>query len=429
MKTLLILVALLGLSAAAVFKHTLKHVKSGREKMMADGTYGAYVGWKNRQRVMRTLLNKNHFTEPEKDYSDTVYVAEVDIGTPPQTFKLVMDTGSSNLWVTSKSCGGGGGCTGSCDPSSWLCSFLCSKPSCCNSLTTKAADPCANKTKYDSSASSTYVKDGRSFSIQYGTGSCSGILDKDIACLGPKASGPCYATQVFGAATHLASFFAGQPLDGICGMAWPEIAVDHVTPPIQNVLSQFDKPLFTVWMTALGQGATGVTGGQITYGAYDTTNCNMQADGTGVSWASLTSTTYWQYKMTGISAKSYSHNTAAQTISDTGTSFLATPEAVFNGIGKALGGTYDSQYQLYFMGCKANPGTIDIQIAGKTYSITNKNYIVPAGDGTGRCLLAVQAFGGGGFGPSYIFGDTFIRQFCNVFDVGNKRIGFAAAKH
>lgn len=31
--------------------------------------------------------------------------------------------------------------------------------------------------------------------------------------------------------------------------------------------------------------------------------------------------------------------------------------------------------------------------------------------------------------PLWILGDTFIRPFCNVYDIGKKRIGFAKAHH
>lgn len=32
---------------------------------------------------------------------------------------------------------------------------------------------------------------------------------------------------------------------------------------------------------------------------------------------------------------------------------------------------------------------------------------------------------GGSFGPTWIFGDPFIRQYCQIYDIGNERIGFA----
>ena len=41
---------------------------------------------------------------PLKDYMNTQYFIEVELGTPVQKFTVVPDTGPSNLWVYSSKC-------------------------------------------------------------------------------------------------------------------------------------------------------------------------------------------------------------------------------------------------------------------------------------------------------------------------------------
>jgi hypothetical protein len=426
----LILVALLGLASAAVYQHELSKIESKRTKMIKAGTWPAYRKYKEFLRLAKSPHNLKSVAQNVNDYEDVEYIGNITIGTPDQTFLVILDTGSANLWVPDTTCGNGSSsnCQDFCSQDEEICELICD-PSCCtgkkNAFTKKVvpapkASACATKRKFDSTKSSTYVSNGQQWSIQYGTGSANGFLGQDTVRFGDAGGSQLVVpTTVFGQATSIATFFAQDPIDGILGLAFQSLAVDNVPPPLVNAISQglLDMPLFTVYLQEKGN-VDNVRGGVYTYGGLDSAHCSSTVD-----YVPLTSATYFQFQMDSIGIGSYSSSQGWDVISDTGTSFIGGPQEITDAMANAVGAQYDDQYGTYFIDCSANIGQTKITIGGKQYAIDAKQVLVDAGNG--QCEFAFFPFQSGGFGPSWILGDPWIRQYCNVYGLGQSNIGFA----
>jgi saccharopepsin len=140
--------------------------------------------------------------------------SEIQLGTPPQTFKVVLDTGSSNLWVPSSECG---------------------------------SIACYLHQKFDSSASSTYKRNGSEFAIKYGSGSLSGFVSKDNLQIGDlKVKGQDFAE----ATSEPGLAFAFGRFDGILGLGFDTISVNRIVPPFYNMIHQglLDEPVFAFYL-------------------------------------------------------------------------------------------------------------------------------------------------------------------------------------
>ncbi|KAK6035962.1 hypothetical protein COOONC_26533, partial [Cooperia oncophora] len=56
---------------------------------------------------MAKISRADAVSTPVIDYDDMAYMAEITLGTPPQTFVVFLDSGSSNLWVPDSTCSEG----------------------------------------------------------------------------------------------------------------------------------------------------------------------------------------------------------------------------------------------------------------------------------------------------------------------------------
>jgi gastricsin len=350
---------------------------------MKDGTWAQK--WAEYQ-LKREQAKLKDESEPQTDFYNTFYLGKVNIGTPKQNFTVVLDTGSSDLWVTAMD---------------W---------------------PGSGKHRYDPSKSSTYKKVPGTWTIHYGSGSASGTKAQDVVCFDKTTY--CYDKQIFGVANQM-GVQARQPIDGICGMAFESISSIRTPDPWLNIITNGSPkpphPWFTVWLEELQGSPMGKKGGAFTFGDYDTVNCASSCD-----WVPLSHELWYEFEIDGVGAGSFGGNRGSA-ISDTGTSFLIGPEEDIRQIAQNLGGSYDSGQGLYKVPCSATSSskTIDVKINGKKFPISAKNYIVSFDNGQ-TCYLAIAGANLGN--PQWILGDTFIRSWCNAYDMQGKRVGMCKAK-
>ncbi|CEF70269.1 Aspartic peptidase family and Aspartic peptidase domain-containing protein [Strongyloides ratti] len=422
MKYIVILFALISFTLAAVFQHNIYKIESRRKRLIKAGKWQEYLKYKNFMRHSAKAKILASVSQNVNDYDDMEYLGNITIGTPGQIFLVVLDTGSSNLWIPDLTCGRGGSTDcGSYCSNALLCQFLCD-PVCCNK-NKEVKSNCDGKHKFESSKSSTYVKNGKRWSITYGSGNADGFLGQDtVTFIGTRARLTIPRT-VFGQAEHLSDDFKNDPADGILGLAFPSISVDGVVPPlfVANKQGLLDKPVFTVYLKHDGA-VVGQLGGVYTYGGIDTINC-----GPIIAYQRLTSATYWEFKMDSITFGSASFRNGWNVISDTGTSLLAAPTTIADAIASAAGAIYASDYGAYMLNCSMTIPDLNLVIGSKTYSIKGDKLIDDVGLGNGQCMFGM--FGMDiGMGLSFILGDPFIESYCNIYDFGNQRIGFALPK-
>uniref|UniRef100_A0A1I7YTA7 Peptidase A1 domain-containing protein n=1 Tax=Steinernema glaseri TaxID=37863 RepID=A0A1I7YTA7_9BILA len=413
-----------------------------RHRLMAAGKYPEYLSLKEKLRVFSADAVKNKYSQPVDDLEDMIYYAEVHVGTPGQKFMVVLDTGSANLWIPDSTCApqqlqAPADCPSFCSAlEGEACAQFCERECCKHSehklhqhlasLLVKdggddpqpePTDACKKKNKFESGKSVSYLPDGRPFKIAYGTGSAKGFFGKDVVCFHPTSL--CIPDQTFGQATSLAPFFADQPIDGILGLGFTGIAVGKVTPPFIKAVEEklVEEPVFTVYMARSGLRHV-EQGGWFTYGGLDPEHC-----GEVIAYEPLSSATFWQFNLLGLKAGDYKLTEKSQAISDTGTSLIAGPEAIVEKIAAAVGATYNKEYQSYVIDCANQGPDVIFTIGEHDFHVKSEHYTVQVAKDI--CEFGVFAFGGGGYGPQWILGDPFLRAYCNIHDVAQKRIGFA----
>jgi len=394
MKSFLVLCMLLAVSQSYAKLHSI-------ELKRLEQTRSLRADLQSRERIANRWGSGN-VQIPEEDlinYMDAQYYGEIEIGTPGQKFTVIFDTGSSNLWVPSSTCG-------------WL------------------NIACQRHNKYDSVKSSTYTKDGRDFSIQYGTGAMKGFVSVDKVCV----AGVCVDSQGFAEAVKEPGItFIAAKFDGILGMGWSTISVDGLPTVFDSMIAQkkVDSPVFSFY---LNRDPNDSNGGKLVLGGSDKTLYTGE-----MSYIPLTKLGYWQVKMDEVSVAGAVITTPApphrlcdngcEAVMDTGTSLIAGPAEDIKAINKAIGAKVNPLTGQGMIDCAQIPNlpVINFTFGGKEYPLEGKDYVLKIEQGNQAAMCLSGFMGLPTPGGLWILGDVFLGRYYSEYDVGNKRVGLAVA--
>jgi len=383
---LAVLCLMCSLSMSSVHRVPLYKMKSARRTLTELAHSQEIIQKRWQQKLLGPDENDLH------NYLDAQYYGPMELGTPPQTFQVIFDTGSSNTWVPSAKC-----------PIYEVA--------------------CRLHTRYHSEKSSTYKENGTDFEIRYGSGSMSGFLSSDSCCV----AGVCVSDQTFAEATHEPGLaFIAARFDGIMGMGFPDIAVLGVRPPFNQMVDQgvVDSAVFSFW---LNRDPDAELGGELILGGTDPRFYEGE-----ITYVPVDKEGYWQVTMDGMESggNSVGCSGGCTAIIDTGSSLLVGPTAETKAINKMIGAVElipgTGQYQVI---CSEVPTLPDISmvLGGKKYTLKGEDYVLKVTQlGQTQCISGFMGMDLP-MGPWWILGDVFIGKFYSVFDMENSQVGFANA--
>jgi len=319
------------------------------------------------------------------------YYITLSIGTPPQEFTVNIDTGSSDLWIPSKSC--------------WW------------------SRACWNHRTYKSSHSSTYKKNGTHVAIGYAKGQVEGFLSTDTVRIGDLV----IENQTFAETTSESSDHVDSVFDGLMGLAFPSISQSLTTPVFFNMISQnlIPHPIFSLY---LNRNVSDPVGGEIVFGGVNEERCDMSTS----SPIPLISTSYWVFKVDGISANTsqYGHvplgcNFGCIAAADTGASFMTGPAAEVRYIFKALNATLAEGFGVVDCDNVKDLPPISFHIGGKEYALYPEDYIIKYKGGKETfCVVGItEDFDN--IAVNWLLGDVFLGKFCSIYSLNGPSVAFA----
>ncbi|TRM64838.1 aspartic peptidase domain-containing protein [Schizophyllum amplum] len=321
--------------------------------------------------------------------NDVGYLSTVQMGTPPQDFEILMDSGSADLWVGSTQC------------------------------TSVTGADCGPHTFLGSDTSSSFQASNTPFQVTYGTGAVAGAIIQDNIAMG----GLNLDAHTFGVATQETEDFADDsvPFDGLMGLAQSTLSNQGVPTPPEALADAglIDDAIVSYKIPRL---ADGLNDGQVTFGGLDdtkfdattlTTVDNVSPDG------------FWEADLDGAAMDGTDLGFTGRTaILDTGTTLMIVPDEDATTIHQNIDGAALDQTNGFLVPCDTAQ-TLSLTFGGTSFDIDSRDLaFADLGDGSGMCVSGIQAGNVGG-ANEWLVGDTFLKNAYFSTDVGNNQLSLA----
>ncbi|KAJ7183167.1 aspartic peptidase domain-containing protein [Mycena filopes] len=301
-------------------------------------------------------------------------LALIRLGTPPKCFRVLIDSGSANLWVGGDNCKGDDG--GDC-----------------------------GKHRFLGHESTTFRDTGREWYLNYGTGSVAGHLVTDrveFASLTLK-------NHTFGVTRNESYQFTQNniPLDGVLGCAKPSLSVQQ-TPTLLNSLHSAGLIAHRILSYKISRKADEQNDGEITIGGMDPSKYQARSL---VRLQNVNTAGFWGAKLGAVHVNGQDVGLVGRScVFDTGATLLMAQKSDIEAIHSLISGAkFNNDLDAWTMPCNTTE-SVSLFFGGRPFTIDSRDLTYLPTNTTGMCISAIAE---GGVKPdTWLCGGTFLK---NVF--------------
>ncbi|OSX63849.1 hypothetical protein POSPLADRAFT_1054482 [Postia placenta MAD-698-R-SB12] len=365
-----------------------------RRKLALEAKYGiGHAKNKKRASGMNLITNED---------ADSTFFGSLAVGTPPVSFDIILDTGSSDLWLASETTSG-------------------------------TSDIPNGITTFNPSSSSTFKDLNKTFSITYDSGEAEGTLAQDTV----QMAGFKVTSQTFATVNEVSNNVLSAPVSGLMGLAWQQIASSGATPFWEALASSNDtltQPLFAFQLTRYNNDSSVQTlepGGTFTIGA---TNASLFTGDIDYQDIPSGQVGYWIQQLSAITVQGNSvtlpSGSSSYAAIDTGTTLVGGPQSVISEIYAQIPGSAAGTGDLegYYTYPCSNTVEVTLKFGSSSiaWPISAADFEFTSTTDGQTCIGAFfEVDNSGTTAPPWIVGDTFLKNVYSVFSYNPPAVGFA----